>query len=216
MHRVAAVIAATGATDTYTVIVTNNGTSNVTGATVSDVIGSKLTNVSWSSNTGDSGTGNVSDTITLNTGGTVTYTVTGTVSPMAAGERLIRRPPRVTVLRRGSTDPNTSNNVVTDTDSITNNSADVQVTDAFSQSSYASGTNVTYTIVASNAGPNAATGAVITDTVPGTLTGVSWSGTDGHSGRNGALTDTITLASGDSRDLHGDGHSCPPRPPATC
>jgi uncharacterized repeat protein (TIGR01451 family) len=37
------------------------------------------------------------------------------------------------------------------------------------------GTPITYTIVASNSGPSAATGATVADTFPGTLTGATWS-----------------------------------------
>ena len=104
----------------------------------------------------------------------MTYTVTGTIDPSATGT--LDSTATVTA-PSGATDPNTSNNVAAFTQTITNSTADVQVTDSFSQTSFAAGTNVTYTIVASNAGFVTATNAVIHDTAPATLTGVSWSGT---------------------------------------
>jgi len=52
--------------------------------------------------------------------------------------------------------------------------ADLSITKTDGHESAVPGTQITYTIVASNAGPNAANGAIVTDTVPGTLTSVSW------------------------------------------
>ena len=54
-----------------------------------------------------------------------------------------------------SSDPNTSNNIASDSDTIlTSTIADLQVTDVFGQTSYAAGTpGVTYTIVVTDAGP---------------------------------------------------------------
>jgi uncharacterized repeat protein (TIGR01451 family) len=183
-----------GASDTYTVIVTNNGPSNVTGATVADSIETKLANVSWSASNGDSASGQINDTITLNSGASVTYTVTGTVGVTSTGT--LSSTATVTA-PSGATDSNTSNNVANFTQTISNTNADVQVTDAFSQTSFAAGTGVTYIIVATNAGPTTASGAVVSDMVPASLTGVSWSGSDGNSG-TGALSDTVTLSSGSS------------------
>jgi uncharacterized repeat protein (TIGR01451 family) len=52
--------------------------------------------------------------------------------------------------------------------------ADLSITKTDGHESAVPGTQITYTIVASNAGPSAANGAIVTDTVPGTLTSVSW------------------------------------------
>ena len=63
------------------------------------------------------------------------------------------------------------------------------------------GTSVTYTIVASNAGPNGATGATVLDTVPAAITGASWDcvnaggGTCTGSG-SGSINDTVNLPVG--------------------
>ena len=62
---------------------------------------------------------------------------------------------------------NTGNNAATDTDTLTN-TADLQVTDTFGQSSYPAGTpgGVTYTIVVTNYGPAATTTSTLTDALP--------------------------------------------------
>ena len=52
--------------------------------------------------------------------------------------------------------------------------ADLSITKSDGKASIVAGSPVTYTIVASNAGPNAATSAQVTDTIPATLTGVAW------------------------------------------
>ena len=52
--------------------------------------------------------------------------------------------------------------------------ADLSITKTDGVSTVTPGQAVTYTLVVSNAGPAAATGATVTDTFPGTLTGVTW------------------------------------------
>ena len=84
----------------------------------------------------------------------------------------------------------------------------MQVTDAFSQTSFAAGTNVTYTMVASNAGRRRPPARSVTDTFPPPLTGVSWSGSDGRlRHRRGHRYDHPDQRQ--QRDLHRDRHSCP-------
>ncbi len=53
-------------------------------------------------------------------------------------------------------------------------SADLVITKTDGAATEIPGTGITYTIVASNAGPNAAPGSTVNDTFPGTLTGVTW------------------------------------------
>ncbi|HKC11117.1 MAG TPA: FG-GAP-like repeat-containing protein, partial [Vicinamibacteria bacterium] len=52
--------------------------------------------------------------------------------------------------------------------------ADLSITKTDGHESAVPGTQITYTIVASNAGPSPANPATVTDTVPGTITGVTW------------------------------------------
>jgi uncharacterized repeat protein (TIGR01451 family) len=64
-----------------------------------------------------------------------------------------------------------------------------------------SGDPITYTLVVTNAGPDAANGAVVTDTLPGTLSGVTWTcvasgGSCGAPSGSGHLSTTVNLNAG--------------------
>jgi uncharacterized repeat protein (TIGR01451 family) len=79
--------------------------------------------------------------------------------------------------------------------------ADLSVTLTDGQTTAAPGRPIAYTIVVSNAGPSVATGAIVTDTAPPAITGVSWScvgaggGTCTTSGA-GSISDTVNLPAG--------------------
>ena len=65
------------------------------------------------------------------------------------------------------------------------------------------GTTVTYTIVASNVGTGGATGATVTDTLPATLTGATWTCVGANGGTctpagSGNINDTVNLPAGGS------------------
>ena len=84
------------ATITYTVVVTNNGPSDVTAATVTDTMPSDISSDNWSRTTNggatgsgsDTGTGSISDTVNMPSGSTITYSITATVSSSPAGSTL--------------------------------------------------------------------------------------------------------------------------------
>lgn len=112
-----------GTSNTYTIVVGNNGPSGVTGAQVSDPLPSGIpaANVSYTavasagSTTTVSGTqtGIINDIVTLPVGGTVTYTVTVNIPSNFTGNlvnTVTVTPPSNTV------DSNTANNSATDTD----------------------------------------------------------------------------------------------------
>ncbi len=116
------------------------------------------------------GSGDLNETVDLPSVGSVTFTLTGTVDPAVSGtlgNTAIITPPA------GVIDPNTDNNLATDLDTLTPQ-ADLTITKTDGQTSVTPGQTVTYTIVAANAGPSAAVGATLTDSVPATLTGVTW------------------------------------------
>jgi uncharacterized repeat protein (TIGR01451 family) len=80
-------------------------------------------------------------------------------------------------------------------------SGDLAITKTNGQDTYFPGQALTYTIVASNAGPSTAIGATVTDDFPTTLTGVSWTcvasagsacGTVSGNGDIGATVDLLT------------------------
>jgi uncharacterized repeat protein (TIGR01451 family) len=73
----------------------------------------------------------------------------------------------------GVTDPAPGNNSATDTDTRSP-AANLGITKTDGQTFYMPGQPLTYTIVASNAGPDAVTGASVTDAFPVDLTSVSW------------------------------------------
>lgn len=168
-----------GGTVTYTVVVRNNGAAAITG-TVTDTVPASLTGVTWtcaasagSSCAAASGSGNAINTsATLLAAGTATYTVTGTLSNTATGtlsNTATVAPPA------WLTDATPANNTATDSDTI-NVRADLSITKTDGLTTVNPGSAVTYTVVVSNLATSsgAANGAIVTDTVPASLTGVTW------------------------------------------
>jgi uncharacterized repeat protein (TIGR01451 family) len=74
-------------------------------------------------------------------------------------------------------------------------SADLELTQTSASASVLAGANVTYTIVVTNKGPNAAANVVITDNLPATMSFVSCSATDGGSCDGSGNSRTIGFAS---------------------
>jgi len=80
-----------GSQVTYTVTVSNSGSSTATGAAVSTALASQITRSTWTAaySAGGSGpavgAGNVAGTVTLPAGGTATFTVVSTIGPAASG-----------------------------------------------------------------------------------------------------------------------------------
>jgi uncharacterized repeat protein (TIGR01451 family) len=189
---------------TYTITVSNAGPSAAFGATVTDNFPASLTGVTWtcvassgSSCAAASGSGNINHTVNLLVGGTVTFTAGGTLNINASGtlsNTATVTPPA------GITDPNPANNSATDTDTIIP-AADLSITKTDGQAAVSPGQAVTYTIVASNAGPTSATGATVSDTVPATLVAPTWTCVGAGGGTctaNGVgnINDTVNLPVG--------------------
>ena len=100
------------------------------------------------------------------------------------------------------TDPTPANNSATDTDTLTPQ-ADVSITKTDGATSEVPGTSVTYTIVASNAGPSNAPSVTVADTFPADCTGATWtcSGAGGATCAatgSGNISDTASLPVGGS------------------
>ena len=95
--------------------------------------------------------------------GVATFTVTATISGSATGT--IVNTVTATV-PAGTTDPTPGNNTATDTDTVSL-VADLAITKTDGSATYTPGNAITYTIVASNNGPSAVTGATVADVVPG-------------------------------------------------
>jgi uncharacterized repeat protein (TIGR01451 family) len=111
-----------GTRDTYTIVVTNAGPSNVTGAVIRDTFPSTFTGVTYTatqsggaSGFSASGSGNINNTVKMPAGSKITYKATGTISASATGS--ISNTATVTS-PSGVPDPNTANNSATDTDTL--------------------------------------------------------------------------------------------------
>ena len=194
--------ATAGGTVVYTLVATNNGPSAVVGARVTDTLPVSLTGATWTcapvgGSCSASGSGNLNELVNLSVGGTATFTITATLSAAATGSLANTAAVAAPV---GTTDGTPGNNSATDTDTITR-SADVSVTKTDGQASATPGSSVTYTIVATNAGPSNITGVTVSDVLPVTLTGATWtcvasSGATCAASGTGSIADTIALAVG--------------------
>jgi uncharacterized repeat protein (TIGR01451 family) len=166
-----------GQSITYTIVVTNNGPSDVMGATVGDTFPAGISSDTYTAGiiTGTasgfttSGSGNISDTVNLAAGASITYTVTANIDPAATGN--LSNTATVSV-PSGTTETNASNNSATDTDTLTPQ-ADLSITKDDGMTEAVPGNNVTYTIVVTNNGPSTATNVEITDVLPNDINFVS-------------------------------------------
>ncbi len=158
-----------GTSYTYTLVVKNNGPTDVKGAKVTDNFPATVTNISWTAvgTTGTSfnasGTGNISESVDVPAGGTITYTVNTTILSSATGKLTDTA---TVATPSGIIDLNSSNNTNTDIDDL-NPVADLQ----------ASATNdvtvdqlpqvpVTFTYTVANNGPSDASSVAANITLP--------------------------------------------------
>lgn len=161
---------------TYTITVSNSGPSAVTGAAVADNLPAILTNASWTctASSGSScgsanGTGSINTTVNLAVNGTATYALTATVAATATGS--LTNSATIAV-PAGAVETNPANNSATDTDTLS--STDLAITKTNSAVNVTPGQPTTYTIVVTNNGPIAVTGATVTDVLPATLSSATW------------------------------------------
>src|SRR5690606_30483389 len=95
------------------------------------------------------------------------------------------------------------NNAATDTDTLVP-TANLSITKTDGATSATPGTAITYTVVASNAGPSHAPGALVVDVLPAVISGASWTcaGTGGGTcavpGGVGNVSATVDLPAGTS------------------
>ena len=167
-----------GLPTTYTIVVTNNGPSAATGASVTDVFQAAFALPAWtcvatagSACSAAGGAGNIATTVNLEAAGSATFTATGTIASGAAG--LLVNTATVDA-PAGVTDPNLINNSSTSSDQLLP-SADLQIGKTGPAQATA-GTNITYTITVTNAGPSDAASVSVADPTPTGLTFVSNAG----------------------------------------
>jgi uncharacterized repeat protein (TIGR01451 family) len=189
--------ATAGTQVTYTLSVTNGGPSDAQAVNLSDTLPAGETFVSASSGTG-SGT-SFTDTLgTLAAGASTTVTLVAQVSPSVANGAVLTNSATVTST---TTDNNAANNTATLATTVAT-SADLSVTKT-GPATVTAGTNLTYTITLTNAGPSDAQNISLTDDTPTGTTFVSETHPAGFTsftpapGGTGAVTETApTLAAG--------------------
>ncbi|MGZ5287960.1 MAG: SdrD B-like domain-containing protein [Actinomycetota bacterium] len=195
--------AVAGAAVSYTIVASNAGPGTAVGATVVDNLPAALSAASWTctatagSTCPATGSGNISASVNLLPGGSATFVLGATLSGAASGS--IANTATITV-PGGVSDPNPSNNSATDTDTILGQ-ANLGITKTDGVTSVVTGDGVTYTIVASNAGPSAVTNAPVTDSVPAGLIGGTWAcsasaGSSCTAGGSGNLNGTASMLTG--------------------
>src|SRR5204863_405907 len=109
-----------GTKETYTIVVSNAGPSDVTGAVMTDTFSSLFTDVSFTATQNGgasgftpSGAGNIGDTVTMPVGSRISYTARGTIDALAQGPLSNTA---TTTAPGGVTDPNLANNSASDID----------------------------------------------------------------------------------------------------
>jgi uncharacterized repeat protein (TIGR01451 family) len=179
---------------TYTITVSNAGPDGATGVMVDDTLSADVTLDSVSSSQG--GCSSLPCNLgAIASGGDATVEVVVTVDPAAASP--LENSAEVT---SSSDDPNLANNTITISTTVTTDAeADLSIAKVADPDPVAPGQALTYTITVSNAGPDDAHGVYVTDFLPGGVTLVSVTPSQG------SCTDfpcTLgTIASGDAASI---------------
>jgi uncharacterized repeat protein (TIGR01451 family) len=162
---------AAGTSTTYTITLTNGGPSTApAGVVVSDPIPAGTTGSESEPNCGiGAGTFTCTTTAPIAPGGSVSYQLTLFIPPGYAAATLANTA-TITFDPIVETDP--SDDSDTDIDTVTS-SADLAIAKTDLVDPVSAGDDVTYDITVTNLGPSDATGAVMTDTLPGAVTFVS-------------------------------------------
>jgi uncharacterized repeat protein (TIGR01451 family) len=195
---------AAGGNISYTITVTNNGTSDAQAVSVTDAIPANTTFVSAAQNSGPAftlstppagGTGTfTASTAVLTAGASATFTLVVNVNSGAAVGTAITNTASVAT---ATSDPNPANNSSSSTATVATGSADLSITKTTFAATVVPNTDVTFTIAVHNNGPDPAIGVTMTDTIPTSMTFVSANSTQGTCTGTGPVVCTIgTMSSG--------------------
>jgi uncharacterized repeat protein (TIGR01451 family) len=185
---------------TYTLTVSNAGPADATGVTLSDLLPAGVTLVSAQPSQGScAGAATLSCSLgTVAVGGDASIAIQ--VIPNQAGD--ITDTASVT---SGVDDPDLTNNIASVTVIVYTGQeprSDLSLTKRTNAVRVSVGAQFTYVLTASNAGPDDATGVVVTDPLPSGLTLVSVTSTQGDCGGTATITcDLGTLADGASAEI---------------
>ncbi|HEX4147174.1 MAG TPA: SdrD B-like domain-containing protein [Pirellulales bacterium] len=197
---------------TYTVVVSNSGPGSVTGATITDPIPSDLTGDTWTAlSTGSvaatgfatSGSGNIDQTgVNLPANSAITYTITGTVSSSASGtfSNTAAVAPPIGTAKTATDSDNLPFLSIDKTDNAGGSSSTLSI------GNVTNGQTLIYTITISNSGPGSVTGVSVSDPLPSELTNANYTttlsggATDTTPSGTGVttITDTVSLPAGSS------------------
>jgi uncharacterized repeat protein (TIGR01451 family) len=187
---------------TYTIAVTNAGPSDAVGVRVVDNIPPQVATWTWTCTTVTNASGcngvtnsttNFNNPVNIQVGGRIEYTVTanpaGGIAQNLSNTASINLPTGST-----ATDPNLSNNTVTDTDIPY---IDLQITKDDGSATYAANGNLTYTVTVTNNSTFDVNGIAVSDPKPARVTDWSWACAGGActpvTNSNTDFTDTINL-----------------------
>jgi large repetitive protein len=193
---------------TYSTTLSNAGPSDAQSVTVTDVVPAGTTFVSFTQNTGPAfslttpaqgGTGTVTATSpTLAAGATAIFTLVVSVNANVPQGGTITNTVSATST---TTDPTPANNTDTETTAV-NALADLFVTKADSPDPMTAGTDLSYTITVTNAGPSDTGGVVtVTDPVPPGTALVSATPSQGSCGAPSVTCDLGPMAMGDTATI---------------
>ncbi len=177
-----------GSSTTFTITVTNAGPSSVpAGVVVSDPI---PTGTTGSENEADctiaANTFTCTTSAVLASGASISYQLVVAIPATYVGATLVNT---ATISFSPVPDPDPANNSATDTDTVAPIVDDLSIVKTDSADPVAPGDSFSYTIVVSNAGPDAAPNVVVTDPVPPAFT------VAGVTSPQGSCTNTANLVS---------------------
>jgi uncharacterized repeat protein (TIGR01451 family) len=179
---------------TYTVTLTNNGPGVATGVVVTDLLPAGLTFLSASPSQGtyDSGTGAWMVGTVASSSSATLLLVARVVSPAAQTNT-------ASVTHADQVDPDTSNNQAGVTE--TPQQADLAISKTIDKPTPAVGDTVTYTIKVTDNGPRQATTVQVTDLLPGGLTFVSATASQGTYNSTTGLWSVGSVPAGTTKTL---------------
>ena len=184
----------TGQTLTYTLTVLNQGPSGATNVTVTDTLPGNVTFVSATPSQG-TGCTQAGGKVTCGLGAIAsgnTATLTILLIPQAGGSLT-----NTATVAAAEADPDGNNNKVTQDTTVTP-VANLSITQSDTPDPVLAGQKLTYLLTVGNGGPDPATGVTMVDTLPGSVTFISTTPTQGSCGNTGSTVtcNLGTLAKG--------------------